>query len=109
MTRGHDPAALFNKTRSKVKLDTLDKLTREMRRLRNLAHKTGAAITNGESKIHVARIIINIDVTTAVARRAYILLHYQLDGESEHKPQGQKHLLTHRKPPDIVLCTSENK
>ena len=48
MTRGHDPAAtLFDETRSKVKLDTLDKLTREMRRLRNLAHKTGAAKTNG--------------------------------------------------------------
>ena len=44
MMRGHDPAALFNKTRSKVKLDTLEKLTREMRRLRNLAHKTATAI-----------------------------------------------------------------
>ena len=93
MTTGHDPAAtLFNKTRSKVKLDTLDKLTREMRRLRNLAHKTDIAITNGESKFYVARIIVDIGVTTAVARRAYILLHYQ------------KHLFTCGRPADIVLC-----
>ena len=35
--------------------------------------------TNGKSKFHMTRMIVNIDVTTAVARRACILFHYQLD------------------------------
>ena len=80
MMIGHDPATtLFNKVGSKVKLDTLDKLAREMRRLKNLAHKTDTAITNRNSKFHMARIIVDIDVATAVARRAYVLFRYQLD------------------------------
>ena len=63
MTSGHDSAmALFNEVGSEVKLDTFDKLTREMKRLKDLAYKTDMTL-----------IIVDIDVATAVARRAYVL------------------------------------
>ena len=91
MTTRHDLAAtLFNKTRSKVKLDTLDKLTREMRRRRNLAHKTDTAIANGKSKFHMARIIVDIDLATAAARRAYVIFRYQLDTRKSEPDHSDK-------------------
>ena len=94
---GHDPATtLFNKVGSKVKLDTLDKLAREMRRLKNLAHKTDTAITNRKSKLHMARIIVDIDVATAVAWRAYVFFRYQLDiRKSETRALGQGKSILH--------------
>ena len=57
MTSGHDSAtALFKEVRSEVRLDTLDKLTREMKRLKDLAYKTDMTL-----------MIVDIDVATAVA------------------------------------------
>ena len=76
-------------------MDTLDKLTKEMRRLRNLAHKTDTAIANGKSRFHMARIIVDIDVATAAARRAYVLFRYQLDmrkSEPDHSDETNQFL-----------------
>ena len=70
MTSGHDSAtALFKEVRGEVKLDTFDKLTREMKRLKDLAYK-----------FHMTHMIVYIDVATAMARRAYVLFRYQRPG-----------------------------
>ena len=58
MTSGHDSAtALFKEVRSEVRLDTLDKLTREMKRLKDLAYKTDIAKIYGKTKTYVTRMI----------------------------------------------------
>ena len=58
MTSGHDSAtALFKEVRSEVRLDTLDKLTREMKRLKDLAYKTDIAMIYGKTKTYVTRMI----------------------------------------------------
>ena len=51
---------LINEVRSKVKLNTFDESTREMKRL----------------KVHMTRMIVDIDVATAVARQAYVHFRY---------------------------------
>ena len=51
---------LFNEVGSEVKLDTFDKLTREMKRLKDLAYKTD-----------ITRMIVD----TAVARQGKPVLH----------------------------------
>ena len=88
--------------------------------------------TNGKSKLHMARIIVNIDVTTAVARRAHVLFRYQLDirkSEPGHSDETNQFLteLEHDTKPDnsphgdrtrqaqasghcvVLMGTSENK
>ena len=70
---------MFKEVKKEVRLDTLDKLIEKMKRLTDLAYRTGAAIFSGRTKTYVTQRITEIDEAMAMTRQAYGLFRYQLD------------------------------